>query len=414
MSTNNGTVDASRIQRAPDKAPASSPGNTSIPRRNVSWHKGLFFILMLAGLVAFVFIRRSAAQANLVNVTQQMETPSVLAVHPEAEPSVVHLTLPGTVQAYTHARIYSRVDGYVKDWTVDIGAHVKKGQLLAEIDTPETDQQYKQTMATVLLARANVTLAQATATRYDELAGSAAVSKEEVDTANANLKADQATLAADQATSDRLEQIEGFKEIYAPFDGVISQRLVDIGYLINSGAGTQAQELFDMEQTNILRVYVDIPEAYSHLAMPGEKALIQLASSPNEKVEGTLARTAQAINPTSQTILTEVDIPNADGKLYPGGYAQVYFDFKTSNPTLVVPGNALIFRAQGSQLGLVDPKTNLVHLQDIKVGRDLGNRIEVLDGLKTTDQVIVNPSDSLSEGAKVQTQLQPMAPHTTF
>ena len=364
--------------------------------------------------MAFVFIRRSAAQSNLVKVTQQMAIPTVLAVHPEPEPLEVHLTLPGTVQAYTHARIYSRVDGYVKDWLVDIGAHVKKGQLLAEIDTPETDQQYKQTMATVLLARANVTLAQATATRYDELAGTAAVSKEEVDTANANLKADQATLAADQATSDRLEQIEGFKEIYAPFDGVISQRLVDIGYLINSGAGTQAQELFDMEQTNILRVYVDIPEAYSHLAMPGEKAFIQLASSPNEKVEGTLVRTAQAINPTSQTILTEVDIPNADGKLYPGGYAQVYLDLKTDNPTLVVPGNALIFRAQGPQLGLIDPKTNLVHLQNIKIGRDLGNRIEVLDGLKATDQVIVNPSDSLSEGAKVLTQLQPIAANTTF
>ena len=164
-----------------------------------------------------------------------------------------------------------------------------------------------------------------------------------------------------------------------------------------------------MEQTDILRVYVQIPEAYSHLAVPGGKAEIQLASSPNQRVEGTLVRTAQAIDPTSQTILTEVDVPNADGKLYPGGYAQVYFNFKTGDPTLVVPGNSLIFRAQGPQLGLVDPKTNLVHLQDIKIGRDLGNRIEVIDGLKATDQVIVNPSDSLSEGAKVQTQLQQMA-----
>jgi len=169
-----------------------------------------------------------------------------------------------------------------------------------------------------------------------------------------------------------------------------------------------------MEQTNVLRVYVDIPEAYSHLAVPGGKATIQLASSPNQKAEGTLVRTAEAINPTSQTILTEVDIPNADGKLYPGGYAQVSFDFKDSVPTLVVPGNSLIFRAQGPQLGLVDPKTNLVHLQDIKVGRDLGNRIEVVSGLKATDEVIVNPSDSLSEGAKVQTQLQPIVPHTSF
>ena len=380
-----------------------------MPKRNPSWSKVLFFIFIVTGLVAFVFVRRSAAQSNLVKLTQQMATPTVLAVHPETEPSEVHLTLPGTVQAYTHAAIYSRVDGYVKSWLVDIGAHVKKGQVLAEIETPETDQQLKQTLATVILARANVDLSQATATRYDDLASTNAVSKQEVDTANSDLEARQATLAADQATADRLEQIEGFKEIYAPFDGVITQRLVDVGFLINSGAGTKAQELFEMEQTDVLRVYVQVPEAYSHLAAPGEKASIQLASSPNQKVEGTLVRTAEAIDPTSQTILTEVDVPNGDGKLYPGGYAQVYFNFKTGDPTLVVPGNSLIFRAQGPQLGLVDPRTHLVHLQDIKIGRDLGNRIEVVDGLKATDEVIVNPSDSLSEGAKVQTQLQQMA-----
>jgi RND family efflux transporter MFP subunit len=405
MSANNGTVDSSRIQPQSKDLPRKSASATPKPSRR----KVLFFILIVAGLVAFVFVRRSDAQSNLVKLTQQMATPTVLVVRPEMEPSGVHLTLPGTVQAYTHAAIYSRVDGYVKNWLVDIGAHVKKGQLLAEIETPETDQQLKQTLATVLLARANVDLSRATAKRYDDLAGTNAVSKEEVDQANSDLAAKQATLAADQATADRLEQIEGFKEIYAPFDGVITQRLVDIGYLINSGAGTKAQELFEMERTDILRVYVQVPEAYSHLAMPGGKAEIQLASSPNQKVEGTLVRTAQAIDPTSQTILTEVDVPNADGKLYPGGYAQVYFDFKTGDPTLVVPGNSLIFRAQGPQLGLVDPKTNLVHLQDIKIGRDLGNRIEVIDGLKATDEVIVNPSDSLSEGAKVQTQLQQMA-----
>lgn len=406
MSATNGAVSPNQMRIPPKKAQRISP--TPKPMKNASWAKVLFFILIVTGLVAFVFIRRSAAQSNLVKLTQQMEIPTVLAVHPETEPSEFHLTLPGTVQAYTHAAIYSRVDGYVKDWKVDIGAHVKQGQLLAEIDTPETDQQLKQTLATVVLARANAGLAQVTAKRYDDLASTDAVSKQEVDAANSDLEARQATLAADQATADRLQQIEGFKEIYAPFDGVITQRLVDIGYLINSGAGTKAQELFEMEQTNVLRVYVEVPEAYSHLAVPGEKASIQLASSPNQKVEGTLVRTAEAINPTSQTILTEVDVPNGDGKLYPGGYAQVYFTFENSDPTLVVPGNSLIFRAQGPQLGLVDPKTNLVHLQDIKVGRDLGNRIEVIDGLKATDEVIVNPSDSLSEGAKVQIQLQQM------
>ena len=246
MSTNNGTVDSSRIQPQPKDLPRKSPSPSPMPKRNASWTKVLFFILIVAGLVAFVFVRRSAAQSNLVKLTQQMAIPTVLAVHPETEPSEVHLTLPGTVQAYTHAAIYSRVDGYVKNWMVDIGAHVKKGQLLAEIETPETDQQLRQTLATVVLARANVGLAQVTAKRYDDLASTDAVSKQEVDTANSDLEARQATLAADQATADRLEQIEGFKEIYAPFDGVITQRLVDIGYLINSGAGTKTQELFEM------------------------------------------------------------------------------------------------------------------------------------------------------------------------
>jgi RND family efflux transporter MFP subunit len=409
MSTNNGTVDSNRIQSQPKVLPRKSPSASPMSRRNVSWAKVLFFILIVAGLIAFVSIRRSAAQTKLVRLTQRIAIPTVLVVHPETETTDVHLTLPGTVQANIYAPIYSRVDGYVKSWFVDIGAHVKQGQLLAEIETPETDQQLKQTLATVVLARANVDLAQVTAKRYDDLASTNAVSKQEVDTANSDLAAKQATLAADQATADRLEQIERFNQIYAPFDGVITARRVEVGDLINSGASTQAQELFEMEQTNVLRVYVKVPEAYSHLAVPGEKAWIQLASSPNQRVGGTLVRTAEAIDPTSQTILTEVDVPNGNGQLYPGGFAQVYFNFKTSDPRLVVPGNSLIFRAQGAQLGLVDPRTDLVHLQNIKIGRDLGNRIEVVDGLKENDQVIVNPSDSLSDGSEVQTQLQQMA-----
>jgi len=362
--------------------------------------------VILVGLVAFVSIRQSIAQSNLVKVTQEMAIPTVLVVHPETESEDVHLVLPGTVQAYAQTSIYARVDGYLKRWLVDIGTPVKQGQLLAEIDTPETDQQLDQTRATVVQAQANADIAQTTANRYNNLAASQAVSKQEVDSANAALAAQKATLAADQANANRLEQIEGFKEVYAPFDGVITARKVDIGNLINSGAGTTAKELFEIEQTNVLRVYTNIPEAYGHLAAPGETATVQFASTPDQKIKGTLVRTADAIDPSSLTLLTEVDVPNADGKLFPGGYAQVYFEFTNNHPSLVVPGNTLIFRAQGTQVGVVDPKTNLVHLQNIKIGRDLGNKIEVVDGLKTTDQVIVNPSDSLSDGTKVQTQVQ--------
>jgi RND family efflux transporter MFP subunit len=335
-----------------------------------------------------------------------MATPEVLVVHPETESADVHLVLPGTVQANIQTSIYARVNGYLKRWLVDIGTPVKQGQLLAEIETPETDQQLAQTRAMVIQAQANVDLAQATANRYNNLAASQAVSRQEVDSANSALAAQKATLAADQANANRLEQIEGFKEVYAPFDGIITARKVDVGNLINSGAGTPAQELFQIAQTNVLRVYTNIPEAYGHLAVPGETATVQFASTPDQKIKGTLTRTANAIDPNSLTLLTEVDVPNADGKLFPGGYAQIYFDFTTSHPSMVVPGNTLIFRAQGTQVGVVDPKTNLVHLQNIKIGRDLGNRIVVVDGLKATDQVIVNPSDSLSDGTKVQTQLQ--------
>ncbi len=393
-----------RVQSPPGGAARSSPGTNPKVSQTPLWIKAFLFIFILIGLVAFVSLRRSAAQSDLVKATQKMAIPTVLVVHPQVESTDVHLVLPGTVQANIQTSIYARVDGYLKRWMVDIGTPVKQGQLLAELETPETDQQLEQTRAMVLQAQANVDIAQTTANRYNNLAASQAVSKQEVDSANAALAAQKASLAADQANANRLEQIEGFKEVYAPFDGTITARKVDVGNLINSGAGTTAKELFEIEQTSVLRVYTNIPEAYGHLAVPGQAAMVQFASTPDQKIKGTLTRTAKAIDPASLTLLTEVDVPNADGKLFPGGYAQVYFDFTTSHPSLVVPGNTLIFRAQGTQVGVVDSKTHLVHLENIKIGRDLGNRIVVVDGLEASDQVIVNPSDSISEGAEVHIQ----------
>jgi RND family efflux transporter MFP subunit len=352
-----------------------------------------------------------------------MAVSTVLVVHPERGATDVHLVLPGTVQAEMESSVYAQVSGYIKRWLVDIGAPVKEGELLAEIETPVTDQQLSQAQAAMAQAQANLNLAKTTAARYNDLLKTNAVSEQDVDTQNAGVAVQEANLAAAQANVRALEQTEAFKEVKAPFDGVITARKIDVGDLVTaSGSGTASQgnapsqngapsqELFRVAQTKTLRVYVNIPENYSDEIVPGITATLDLASSPTQKVTGKLVRTSQSIDPTSLTLLAEVDVQNPDGKLLPGGYAQVHFDITTDHPPLVIPGNTLIFRAQGTQVGIVDPNTGKVHLQDIKIGRDFGTKLEVVDGLKETDSVILNPSDSLTDGANVQVKTQPPNP----
>jgi RND family efflux transporter MFP subunit len=396
---------------------------TTIPKRSFFWLYALLFLLVLSGAAIFVFVRRAQAQSALVSVTKQMAVPTVLVVHPERGATDVHLVLPGTVQAEIESSVYAQVSGYIKRWLVDIGAPVKEGELLAEIETPVTDQELMQAQAAVAQAQANLNLAKTTATRYNDLLKTNAVSKEDVDTQNAGVAVQEANLAAAQANVRGLEQTEAFKEVRAPFDGMVTARKIDVGDLVTaSGSGTAAQgsapsqsatpsqELFRVAQTKTLRIYVNIPENYSDEIVPGISATLEMASSPNQKVTGKLVRTSQAIDPNSLTLLAEVDVPNADGKLLPGGYAQVHFDITTNHPPLVIPGNALIFRAQGTQVGVVDIDTNTVHLKDIKIGRDFGTKLEVIDGLKEDDSVILNPSDSLTDGAKIQVNTQPQSP----
>jgi RND family efflux transporter MFP subunit len=403
MNENNGHPSPSSRLEITEPTERSKP---AAPKRSLSWLDALFILLLLTGAVAIVFTRKAEAHEQLASATRQMDLPSVLVVHPEEAATDVRLDLPGKVEAYAQTSIYARVNGYLKNWLVDIGTPVKKGQLLAEIDTPETDQQLAQAQATVAQAQANLNLSQTTANRYNALLKAQAVSQQDADVANSDLAAKKADHDAAQANVNRLEQIEGFKEVYAPFDGIITARQVDIGNLINAGAGTPAQELFQIEQTDILRVYVSVPEVYSDLVLPGTTAQVELASTPGQNVQGVLARTSKAINPNSLSLLTEVDVPNANGQLFPGGYAQVHFNFPTKHPAILIPGNALIFRSDGPQVGIVDPHTNLVHLQSIKIGRDLGVRMEIVQGLEKDDLVIVNPSDSLSDGTKVRIQLQ--------
>jgi multidrug efflux pump subunit AcrA (membrane-fusion protein) len=398
----------------PVRRTSSSPEKR---KRSFLWLYFIFFLVLLAGIVVFVLLRRSHAQAELKTSTQKMAVPTVLVIHPENGDMQVHLTLPGTVTAWMESSVYAQVSGYIKRWLVDIGGPVKEGQLLAEIETPVTDQSLLQAQESVKQAEANLNLAQVTANRYNELLKTHAVSQQDVDNQNAGVKVQQANLSAAQAFESGIEKTEAFKQVRAPFDGVVTARRIDVGDFVsatgqtattntNGGSGpaqtgTPNQELFRVAQTKTLRVYVNVPENYADETVPGIHATMELASAPNHTVDGKLVRTADAIDPSSLTLLSEVDVENSDGKLLPGGYAQVHFDIVTNHPPMVIPGNTLIFRAQGPQVGVVD-ESNVVHLQNIKIGRDLGTKLEVVEGLKQEDAVILNPSDSLADGQKVQ------------
>jgi multidrug efflux pump subunit AcrA (membrane-fusion protein) len=421
MTTNNGydatpstrtMTDKNRVERS--RAPQGQR------RRSSVWFWFFMFLAVMGLIFIFVIWHKMHAQAALKASTQQMAEPTVLIVHPEKGESHVQLTLPGTVDPLMESSIYAQVSGYIKRWLVDIGGTVKQGQLLAEIDTPVTDQSLLQAAQSVKQAEANLNLAKVTASRYNALWTTHAVSQEDVDTQNANVKVQEANLSAAQAFEAGIQRTEAFKEVRAPFDGVVTARRIDVGDFVSANGqtaatetsgsgpvqtGTPNQELFRVAQTKTLRVYVNVPEHYADVTVPGIDATLVLASNPNSSAKGKLVRTADAIDPTSLTLLSEVDVDNPDGKLLPGGYAQVHFDVITDHPPLVIPGNSLIFRAQGPQVGVVDG-SNTVHLQNIKIGRDLGTKLEVTDGLKPGDQVIVNPSDSLTDGQKVQVKTE--------
>ena len=386
-------------------APPRTPDLRRAPvkKKDGGW---LWVVLIVAAVVLaivliFVFIRREHAKTELKNNTQQMAVPTVLVVHPEKGSQTVKLVLPATVQAYIQSTVYAQVTGYLKRWLVDIGTPVKKGELLAEIETPELDQQLRGAQDTQAQNQASVDLAQVTANRYNILLKTNAVSQQDADQYNGNLAVAQASFNASKANVERIQRTEAFKEVFAPFDGILTARQVDVGDLVNAGTGSASQALFQIAQTNTLRVYAQVPEVYSEEMIFGLPAKIEMAANPGQTVTGTLVRTSKAIDPTSLTLLVEVDVDNRDGKLFPGGYAQVRFDLMLPHPPLVLPGNTLIFRAQGTQVGVVG-SDNVVHLKDIKIGRDFGTKIEVERGVGPEDQVVLNPSDSLGDGQKVR------------
>jgi RND family efflux transporter MFP subunit len=357
-------------------------------------------VIALVLLGAFTLLQRHSQYQALAKETEAATIPTVAIIHPTTEAPDEGLVLPGSMQAYVESPIYARTNGYLKKWYRDIGSRVRQGELLADIDTPEVDQQLSQARADLETSKANANLSRITATRYEELIKTDGVSKQEVDNAAGDYAAKQAIVASSQANVRRLEELESFKHIYAPFSGVITRRNVDLGTLINAGNGGSSQQLFFLSQTDPMRVYVNVPESAAPSIRPGLVASLELTQFPGRKFQGKVVRTAESIDLNSRTLLTEVDVPNKSGELLPGGYAQVHLDVKIIGQRLQVPVNALLFRSEGLRAIAVDSNHQL-HFRALTIGRDYGIALEVLQGLNASDWIVLNPADSLDDGQHV-------------
>ena len=362
-------------------------------------------LLIVAGVVIAGILPRERAKAALRTETNDNAVPTVQVLHPKMGAPQTQIVLPGDIQAFVDSPIYARTNGYLKHWYVDIGAHVKAHELLADIETPEVDQQLDQAQADLNTAQANYNLSQITANRYQDLLKTDSVSKQEVDNAAGDFEAKKAMVASAQSNVKRLQELQSFEKIYAPFDGVITARNTDIGHLINSGAGGPATELFHIADTSRLRVYVNVPQQYSQSAKPGITADLTLQEFPGRHFQGKLVRTADSIDLASRTLLVEVDVENPTGVLLPGSYAQVHLDVANGERGAILPVSALIFRSEGLQVATVDGGNRAV-LKSITLGRDYGNEVEVAAGVTLQDSVIVNPPDSLVNGEAVRIAAQ--------
>jgi RND family efflux transporter MFP subunit len=370
----------------------------------------LLFLIVIVLIVggAFTLIQRRLQYRALAKETEALAIPTVSVIHATAANGQEDLVLPGTMQAYVESPIYARTSGYVKKWYHDIGTRVKLGDLLADIDTPEVDQQLSQARADLATAQANANLSKITADRLEELIKTDGVSKQEVDNAVGDLAAKNATVNSAEANVGRLEELEGFKHVVAPFSGVVTRRQTDIGQLVNAGNGGATQELFSLAQTDPLRVYVNVPEAYAPAIRAGLPAFLELTQYAGRKFEGKVVRTAEAIDLSSRTLLTEVDVPNHVGELLPGGYAQVHLAVQVSGEHVQVPVNALLFRSEGLRAVVVSD--NKIRLQQLTIGRDYGTTLEVLQGISASDWIVLNPADSLEEGQRVNVKQIPQKP----
>jgi RND family efflux transporter MFP subunit len=355
--------------------------------------------VVLVVVVIFGIHSRMTAETRLAKVTAEAAIPSVIVVHPKPAAGAQELVLPGNTQAFVDSPIYARTNGYLKNWYADIGTRVRQGQLLAEIETPELDQQLRQAKADLATAEANLNLSQITAERDQNLLKTHSVSTQERDNAVNGFAANKATVESNQANVARLQQSQSFEKIYAPFDGVITARSTDVGALIDAGANAP-KELFHITAVGKLRIYVAIPEVYSRAVLSGGYATLTLDEYPGEVFQGIVVRNSNAIDSVSRTVLVEVDVDNRAGRLMPGAYVQVHLKPPTDASSLTVPASSLIFRREGVQVAVV--RNGKAELVRVTPGHDYGDSMEILAGLKPGDDVILSPSDSLIRGMPVQ------------
>jgi RND family efflux transporter MFP subunit len=366
------------------------------------WLMPLTFCAVVLAVLFFGIRSRLNAEASLRTVTAQMAVASVSVVQPKSAAPAQEIILPGNIQPLISSPVYARTDGYLKKWYFDIGAHVKAGQLLATIQSPEVDEQLSQAQSTLATAQANLNLAEITKTRYEAMFQKHAVAQQDRDNAEGTYSANKATVDADMANMRHYEALVSFEKVYAPFDGVITARNTDIGDLINAGSNSTAKtDLFHIAQTGTVRVYVNVPEEYSRGIKPGAtEADIVLAEIPGQKFPGKVVRTAESINGTTRTLLTEIDLPNPGNTLLTGSYAEVHLRIPSQTSTFLIPVSTLIFRSERLQAGVV--RNGKVELADVTPGHDFGTEIEVVAGLKADDQVVMNPPDSLVSGQQVK------------
>jgi RND family efflux transporter MFP subunit len=361
---------------------------------------GLLAAAAAVGLAALGISTRFFTEASLAQKTEADAIPTVTVIAPERGARSQELVLPGDIQAFFEAPIYARVPGYLKQWDEDIGAHVKAGQALAEIDTPDLDQQLRQAEADLAAAQANQKLAALTSRRWQALIKTDSVSQQDVDEKAGAAEAKQADVAAAEANVSRLQALESFKRIVAPFAGVVTARETDMGALINVGSGT-GQELFRVADIHEMRIYVRVPQAMSGGLTAGQAAELHLPQMPGRIFKATVATTSRAINLTSRTLLVELHADNPDGDLQPGTYAEVHFKLPDNPKVIRLPSSALLFRQDGLEAAIIGPDDKVV-LRPVTVGRDLGTEIEIVSGLDPADRVINNPPDSLAEGDLVR------------
>jgi RND family efflux transporter MFP subunit len=391
----------SEQEEHPGQPAPGGPGPDEQTSGRGSMLLGALFVAVLVGVAVFFGIHsRSAAERKLQQATESAAIPTVNVVHPIVGSKAQEVVLPGNTQAFIDTSIYARTNGYLKQWFVDIGAQVRQGQLLAIIDAPELDQQLQQAEADLKSAQANQQLAQTTNVRWQALVAKHAVSVQEADQMASDLAAKQAATAAAEANVRRLQQLQSYERVTAPFDGVITARSTDVGSLIDAGSSAEPHELFHLDQVSKLRIFVSVPELYADAIRDGEQVDITQDADPGRILKGTVTRNSNAISETSRTLNVEVDVDNSHGELLPGAYVFVHMKLPSGLNAVTIPSNTLIFRAQGLQVGVV--RNGRVELVPITIGHDFGSTVEVTSGITPQDQVILDPSDSLISGIPVE------------